>query len=117
MRKLSLLTAVLLLSCSWTIAKSTANDGSSGSRAQESTLIRGCLSGSTGNFVLTDEPGFDYRLEGHTAGLEKMVGAEVQVRGIQTAAPNDDNSKNGRIDVKRVMKLLDTCSFSEDQKS
>jgi hypothetical protein len=116
MRKLSLLAAVLLLSCSWTIAKSTDNDGSSGNTAAESTLIRGCLSGSAGNYVLTDEPGFDYRLEGDTSKLGNMVGAEIQVRGTETLAPADDNSTDGRINVKKVMKLLDMCSFPGDQK-
>jgi hypothetical protein len=116
MRKISLLAVVLLLSCTWAIAKTAGNDGSSGSSANETTLIRGCLSGSAGNYVLTDEPGFDYQLDGHTAGLEKMVGAEIQVRGIETLAPASDNSKDGRINVKRVMKLLDTCSFPGDQK-
>jgi hypothetical protein len=117
MRKLGLIAVILLLFSGWTIAKTTtANDGSSGSSSNETTLMRGCLSGSAGNYFLTDEPGYDYQLEGNTSKLGNMVGAEIQVRGIETQAPAADNSTDGRINVKKVMKLLDTCSFSEDQK-
>src|SRR5215467_8413485 len=99
MRKLSLLTAVLLLSCAWAVAQtspsspdSTQNPSSTQPSAQNpsstspsSTMpqsqqpdtsatshqgsekgnaVEGCLSGSAGNFTLTDASGTTYQLSG-----------------------------------------------------
>src|SRR5215470_7553241 len=126
MRKLSLLTAVLLLSCAWAVAQtspsspdSTQNPSStqpsaqnpsstspstsspstsspsstmpqsqqpdtsatSHSGSEKGNAVEGCLSGSAGNFTITDASGTTYQLAGDTSKLSDHVGHEVKVWG------------------------------------
>jgi len=48
--------------------------------------VEGCLSGSSGNFTLTDKNGTSYQLTGDTAKLSEHVGHEVKVTGSSGAA-------------------------------
>ena len=53
------------------------------SSAPNSTVIRGCLSGSTGNYTLTDQNGMQYQVNGDDATLRSMVGREVEITGLE----------------------------------
>jgi len=53
------------------------------SSAPNSTVIRGCLSGSTGNYTLTDQNGMQYQVNGDDATLRSMVGREVEISGLE----------------------------------
>jgi hypothetical protein len=48
--------------------------------------IEGCLSGSDGNYTLTDKTGTSYRLTGDTAKLSEHIGHEVKVSGTKSSA-------------------------------
>jgi len=48
--------------------------------------VEGCLSGSNGNFTLTDKNGTSYQLTGDTAKLSEHVGHEVKVMGASGSA-------------------------------
>jgi hypothetical protein len=50
------------------------------------TRVRGCLSGSSGNYSLTDKSGNTYQLTGDTSKLAEHVGHTVEIIG--TAAPS-----------------------------
>ena len=52
--------------------------------ASNSTVIRGCLSGSTGNYTLTDQNGMQYQVNGDDATLRSMVGREVEISGLES---------------------------------
>ena len=111
MRKLFLLISVLLLGLSWAVAQNTTpgSQGSSGStgstqsgQSSDSSMgnsgqssrtgaggqvtVEGCLSGSSGNFTLTDKNGTAYQLTGDTAKLSEHVGHEVKVTGSSGSA-------------------------------
>jgi hypothetical protein len=58
--------------------------GSSSSSGSSQT-VQGCLSGSDGNFMLTDQSGATYRLTGDTSKLSEHVGHEVKITGSTSA--------------------------------
>ena len=93
MRQMFLIVSVLLLGLSWAVAQDTTqgstspsrgtnpmNSGQNSASASEKT-VTGCLSGSSGNFTLTDKHGTAYQLTGDTAKLSDHVGHEVRVTG------------------------------------
>src|SRR5215471_11067239 len=91
MRKLFLMISVLLLGLSWAVAQdsSAGSQGSNGSArtgAGGQMTVEGCLSGSSGNFTLTDKNGTAYQLTGDTAKLSEHVGHEVKITGTSAAA-------------------------------
>lgn len=99
MRKLLLLLSVLLLGACWAVAQdstsqpnskssdTSASAGQTGSSAAGSaTSVEGCLSGSSGNYTLSDKNGNTYQLTGDTAKLSEHVGHEVKVTGTSSSA-------------------------------
>jgi hypothetical protein len=113
MRKVLLLLSVLLLGACWAVAQdssSPANPGSGAASAQAGsassqpsseaassgqtgstnangqTTVEGCLSGSSGNYTLSDKSGNTYQLTGDTAKLSEHVGHEVKVTGTSSSA-------------------------------
>jgi len=98
MRKLLLLLSVLLLGACWAVAQdstsqpnsssstTSASSGQTGSTAAGSaTSVQGCLSGSSGNYTLSDKNGNTYQLTGDTAKLSEHVGHEVKVTGTSSS--------------------------------
>src|ERR1700751_4820752 len=96
MRRLVLLFSVLLLGACWAAAQDTSNssksDPTSSSPGQSDTAtasgatsVQGCLSGSSGNYTLTDKNGNTYQLTGDTAKLSEHVGHEVKVTGTSSS--------------------------------
>lgn len=61
------------------------NSGQNSASASQKT-VTGCLSGSNGNFTLTDKHGRSYQLTGDTAKLSEHVGHEVRVTGTPSAS-------------------------------
>jgi len=51
---------------------------------QNASTVRGCLSGSVGNFTITDQNGMHFRLEGNVEALEGKVGHEIEVKGSES---------------------------------
>lgn len=54
--------------------------------------VEGCLSGSAGNFTLTDKNGTTYQLTGDTSKLSEHVGHEVKVTGTAGAGAGASGS-------------------------
>ena len=54
--------------------------------------VQGCLSGSDGNYMLTDDNGATYRLAGDTAKLSEHVGHEVKIIGTTSAGSASGSS-------------------------
>jgi Protein of unknown function (DUF5818) len=51
----------------------------------DSNSIEGCLSGSAGNFTLTDAAGKTYQLAGDTSKLSDHVGHQVRISGSEAS--------------------------------
>ena len=113
MRKVYLITSILLLSSVWLMAQSTpsssqqpstppTSDQSSPSTASpsqttttqttttdttqtstNSSSIEGCLSGSAGSYTLTDTAGKTWQLAGDTSKLTEHVGHNVRLTGSE----------------------------------
>jgi hypothetical protein len=72
-------------------AQSQNPDVTSKPSSTSPSVIRGCLSGSSGNYTLTDQNGMQYQVSGDDATLRSMVGREVEVSGIENAASEASN--------------------------
>ena len=124
-----LLLSVLLLSASWAAAQNypsqtnpsqTSSSQTAPSTAGVQTTIQGCLSGSKGNYTLTDKKGNTYELAGDASKLEEHVGHEMRVTGTAaSAAPSGkaagsrteetSNSSQQAFEVSSVKHVSKTC--------
>lgn len=93
-----------------------------GSQDQDSSMagqaagavLRGCLSGSDGNYTLTDHNGAIYHLIGASSQLQNAVGHEVQVTGAPDArrtGATDDTATNtaSSFQVTGMNDMASTC--------
>src|SRR2546428_13291904 len=62
------------------------NSTATGANASGQTSVEGCLQGSNGNFILTDNSGTTYQLQGDTSKLNEHVGHEVRITGTTSAS-------------------------------
>jgi ABC-type phosphate transport system substrate-binding protein len=132
MRRLLLLLSVLLLGACWAVAQdapsqtnsnsseTSASSGQTGSAtASGATTVQGCLSGSSGNFTLTDKNGNTYQLTGDTAKLSEHVCHEVKVTGTTsssasaasggTAGAAGANGNSQTLEVTSMKHISKTC--------
>jgi hypothetical protein len=96
--------SVLLLSGAWAAAQnypsqtrpSQTNPSQTTSRGTDAqTTVQGCLSGSSGNYILTDGKGNTYQLTGNTAKLTEHIGHEVQIKGTPGSASSSAGGTTG----------------------
>lgn len=57
---------------------------------QNANAVRGCLSGSVGNFTITDQSGVQFRLVGDVRALEGKIGHEIEVKGSESQGEADE---------------------------
>src|SRR5580692_2298667 len=86
MRQIFLLLSVLVLGLSWAVAQDSTSGQTSRTGAGGQMTVEGCLSGSNGNFTLTDKNGMSFKLTAATAKLTEHVGHEVKVTGTPGSA-------------------------------
>jgi hypothetical protein len=117
MRQLLLVLSLLLLGMTWAVAQSSPNSGSAmgggQSAAAGQTTVEGCLSGSSGNFTLTDKNGTSYQLTGDTAKLSEHVGHEVKITGTSSsggsASASTGAGTSSTLHVSSVKHISKTC--------
>jgi Protein of unknown function (DUF5818) len=87
MRQILLILSLMLLGLTWAVAQNegATQSGQKGQSASGQTTVEGCLTGSNGNFTLTDKNGMSYQLAGDTAKLSEHVGHEVKVTGMPSS--------------------------------
>ena len=123
MRKLYLVTAILALLSVGVFAQSTSPSSQqpitspTGTQAQASQAIEGCLGGSAGSFSLTDGSGKTYQLAGDTAKLGDHVGHTLRIWGSQKeGGPSADSaaaSAQPTFTVQKVKMVSSSCSTSK----
>ena len=126
-KKIYLLAATMLLSAIWLVAQSSTQSNpqsSTSSGSSDQTTIQGCLSGSSGNFTVTDSSGNSYKLQGDTSKLSDHVGQEVKISGkdlsstsssgFPSASKDPASSAQGSrgFDVSDIQKVSDSCATS-----
>lgn len=135
MRKLSLITAILLLASAWMLAQSSTSPSSqqypssappsaqqAGQDTQQAatqagkeatTGVEGCVGGSAGAYTLTDSSGKTYQLTGDTSKLADHVGHQVKVTGtVSGAAAGAAAGAAGgtpTLNVKKIKMVSATC--------
>jgi hypothetical protein len=115
MRRGLLVLSVLLLASLWAAAQSSEQGSRTSAGGQ--TTVEGCLSGSNGNYMLTDQNGTMYQLTGDTAKLSEHVGHEIKVSGTSSSASDSSTgtatgasgSAQQTIQVTSVKHIAKTC--------
>ena len=112
MRHGLLVLSVLLLASLW-VAAQNPEQGSRSSAAGQTT-VEGCLSGSSGSYMLTDQNGTMYQLSGDTAKLSEHVGHEIKVSGTSSSGGSEpSNGASGgaqqTLQVSSVKHISKTC--------
>jgi hypothetical protein len=120
--------AVLLLGATWAMAQTDQNQATPSDQAATqgdmsptssggNVTVQGCLSGSDGNYMLTDKNGTTYQLTGDTAKLNDHIGHEVKVTGSTSASamsPSDGGTDTGAskqtLQVSSFKHVSKTCS-------
>lgn len=99
-------------------SQGTSGQGSQGAYSQTppntdtsgtETQIEGCLSGSSGSYMLTDASGQTWQLQGGNAQLSKNVGKSVRISGTASGAASS-GSVGQTFSVSKVQKTSNTCS-------
>jgi Protein of unknown function (DUF5818) len=105
-----LLFGVLLLGMSWAAAQTSPSQGTSGNTGQET--VKGCLSSSGGNYMLTEKNGKTFQLTGDTSKLSDHVGHEIKVTGTEGSAPASSNGA-----MSQASPTLEVSSFKHISKT
>jgi Protein of unknown function (DUF5818) len=116
-----LLLSIVLLCAGWVVAQESAAQTNSPASGQTSstnsgeTTVQGCLSGSNGNYMLTDKNGTSYKLTGETAKLSEHVGHEIRVTGTAESATDagamgsESNKASHVLSVISMKHISKTC--------
>src|SRR5260370_7432429 len=96
MKKAILLSSLLVLFTALALAQDTQSSSPSdnASASAGSNTVQGCLSGSSGNYMLTDATGVMWQLPGDESKLSPNVNKEVEVTGT-TGAEASASATNG----------------------
>lgn len=99
MKRMLLLSSILLLSTVCAVAQYGSQQPSASSQDKSDTsktTIEGCLAGSVGTYSLTDKSGTTYQLTGDTSKLLAHVGHTVQVTGTGAAGASSGSTPAGQ---------------------
>ncbi|HEY1525510.1 MAG TPA: DUF5818 domain-containing protein [Candidatus Angelobacter sp.] len=107
----------------------TTTTQTSQTSSDSGTSIEGCLSGSAGNWTLTDQSGKTWQLAGDTSKLSDHVGHQVRIMGTDNsgsasstggaASPSSASgagssaASQSTFTVKKVKMISSTCSTSK----
>ena len=128
-----IVTITMVLACGvWAFAQQSYPSSSSQTTQSQSqnnasnnkTSVQGCLSGSDGNYTLTDSSGTKYQLSGDRSKLSAHVGHEVQITGTTSQSGTPSTTTSGTststgqqtLNVSGVKHISSTCSSSSNAK-
>lgn len=95
MKKTLLLSSILLLSA-FVWARSGTQDATSQSGISHNRMmVEGCLSGSDGNYTLTDKSGKTYNLDGDMSKLAGHIGETFSLAGSTSPSTSSNSTASG----------------------
>jgi hypothetical protein len=122
--------SVLLLGATWAMAQNdqtptspsdqtpSAQSDAAPTSAGGNMTVQGCLSGSDGNYMLTDKNGTMYQLTGDTAKLADHVGHEVKITGTASGGSMSPSGSGEAGDTAGASKqTLQVSSFKHVSKT
>lgn len=115
MRHGLLVLSVLLLAPLWATAQNSSQGSQTSARGQ--TTVEGCLSGSRGSYMLTDQNGTMYQLSGDTAKLSEHVGHEIKVTGSSSAGGSTDSASDASAGTPQTIQVTSVKHISKTCKS
>jgi hypothetical protein len=115
MRHGLLVLSVLLLASLWAAAQNPEQGSRSSAAGQ--TTVEGCLSGSSGSYMLTDQNGTMYQLSGDTAKLSEHVGHEVKVSGTSSSGGGSEPSNGASGAAQQTLQVSSVKHISKTCKS
>jgi hypothetical protein len=121
MRKATLVTLMLLLCATLSLAQAYPDQTSQSSNSGQVT-VKGCLAKSDSGYTLTDKSGTTYQLTGETSQLGAHVGHEVQIKGAKAEASaagsstSTSGSSQAQLQVASMKHISETCSDSKSSK-
>jgi hypothetical protein len=119
----TLLYSLLLLCASWMLAQNNPTSSAAsqaGGMSDNKATVQGCVSGTAGNFTLTDSSGKTYQLAGDTSKLGEHVGHTEEITGTKApagtapssggTAPSSGAGNPQTLTVSSVKHISDTCT-------
>jgi hypothetical protein len=123
MRNTFLLTLVLALFATWTLAQPRKNAPAAQNAANSGqATIRGCLTGALHQYRLVDDNHVVYMLVGHDKQLSSFDGQQVEVTGKlhERIPPKEKQTESSfsrperRLTVASITKVSDTCTGASE---
>jgi hypothetical protein len=124
MRRIILLSSILLLPAMWTMAQSVSSSGGENQTDSRTTTVVGCMDGAVGNYTLTDHrTGAEYRLTGNTEQLKSLksnVLETMRVTGVFTPVVNlpysvgEGTENEPTLSIVSIQRVSGVCSDEED---
>lgn len=106
MRRIYLLSSILLLSAVWAAAQYDSDSGSESTTASRKMTVEGCLDGAIGNYILTDYAGVTYRITGNAERLKPHVGETIRVTGVVTPVVHVPGAMSEGIETQPTLSVL-----------
>jgi hypothetical protein len=106
MRRIILLSSILLLSAVWAVAQygSSSENGTETISIERS--VEGCLDGAIGSYTLTDSAGASYRLTGDTEQLKPHVGETLKVTGMVTPIVHEPGAMSEGTETEPTLSII-----------
>jgi len=83
------------------------------STTTQENVLRGCLSGSPGNYTLTDHNGMQYEVNGDDATLRASVGREVEIRLAQHETTDASNQGSATTQTTHTVQASQVTAISK----
>lgn len=100
MRRILLLSSMLMLSAMWAAAQvNSASSGPATNPVRNKVTVRGCLGGDVGELTLTNLAGTSYQLTGNTQNMYQNVGHTVVVTGVKPSGSPKPGSMAANADT------------------
>jgi len=106
MRRISLLSSILLLSAVWAAAQYDSDSQSESTTVSRKATVEGCLDGAIGNYTLTDYAGVSYRITGNTEPLKAHAGETMRVTGVVTPVVHVPGAMSEGIETQPTLSVV-----------